>query len=114
MQFLNIHPAGTNISVNWTAPFTRDITGVHPDITYCVNVSTDTNMGLDLPAVCGIIETRFTFDKPASSICTVIFITVTPVNLNGEGMRATGFFFGAEIGIVLMRHFVCYINSFAV
>ena len=76
----------STISLNWTAPFTLDIAGVDPDITYCVSVVNSTSSST-LHSQCGITEAGFSFSIPPDSAChnyTFTF-TVTPVNAVGNG-----------------------------
>ena len=69
--------------VSWEAPFTLDIFGVDPDITYCVNASSA------LFGECMIEITNFTHPIPSLTECNVdtFEITVTPVNPFGNGIE---------------------------
>jgi hypothetical protein len=80
------------IFLNWTMPFTFNITGVSLDITYCVNVFVDLLISNDqttLDSTCEINTTTFSYPIPAESICSIIMFRVTPVNLYGDGDNAT-------------------------
>ena len=73
----------STIFLTWTAPFTLDIRGVNPDITYCVGVSTSSSI---LHSQCGIPETEYEYPIPPDSECHDNMVTVTPVNLVGNGI----------------------------
>ena len=72
----------STISLTWTAPFTLDIAGVDPDITYCVGV---VNSSSTLHSQCGITETEYEYPIPPDSACHDHMVTVTPVNPAGNG-----------------------------
>ena len=72
------------ISLNWTAPFTLDIPKVDPDITYCVGV-VDSISSSTLHSQCGITETEYEYPIPPDSACHDYMVTVTPVNVVGNG-----------------------------
>ena len=67
----------------WEAPFTLDLTGVEPDITYCVDVIDSLNNTLYY-SQCGINITSVTIPLDID-LCTVY--TITPVNPAGNGTR---------------------------
>ena len=83
---LTIH--NSTISLTWTAPFTLDITGVDPDITYCVGVVNSTSSSI-LHSECGITETEYEYPIPPDSACHMYMFTVTPVNVAGNGELET-------------------------
>ena len=85
---LTITREDSSIFLNWTAPFTLDIIGVDPDITYCVDVVNSTSSAT-LQAMCGINETEFTYPITFLSACDTILFTVTPVNIVGNGTNHT-------------------------
>ena len=72
------------IFLNWTAPFSLDITVTAMDITYCVDVVNSTSSAT-LHSQCGITETQFTYPLPPINECDAYTFTVTPVNLVGNG-----------------------------
>ena len=76
------------ISLTWTAPFTLNIRGVHPDITYCVGVVYPTSSST-LHSQCGITETEYEYPIPPDSACHNLMVTVTPVNVVGNGTSST-------------------------
>lgn len=83
------------IFLNWTAPFTLDISGVDPDIDrYCVdvvNVNSNSSLHDDL---CGS-ETELNYTLPGSlSYCDELLFIVTPINRAGFGEAR-----GASYGI---------------
>ena len=73
--------------LTWTAPFTLDIAGVDPDITYCVGVVNSTSSTLH--SQCGITETEYEYPIPPDSACHMYMFTVTPVNPVGNGQPST-------------------------
>ena len=70
--------------LNWTAPFTLDITATVPDITYCVDVVSSTSSAT-LHSQCGITEMEFTYPLLSRISCDGYNFTVTPVNVVGNG-----------------------------
>lgn len=76
-----------SIFLNWTAPFTLDLSG-RPGITYCVNVVNSTSSCI-LHSECGINMTKFSLPIPIDSDCYVYNFTVTPVNQAGNGSAAS-------------------------
>ena len=80
----------STISLTWTAPFTLDITGVDPDITYCVGVVNSTSSST-LHSECGITETEYEYPIPPDSACHDHMVTahVTPINVVGNGTSST-------------------------
>ncbi len=72
------------IALNWTAPHTLDISGVDPDITYCVDVVSSTSSAT-CHSECGIIVTEFTYFLPPRSFCDEYTFVITPVNIVGNG-----------------------------
>ena len=98
---LTVTSEATSIFLNWTAPFTLDISGVGHDITYCVEMSyTDCGINTTVCGMnktdCGINTTELTFPKPPMSNCNNASITVTPVNVVGPGMPNTIQYFGVQ------------------
>ncbi len=79
-------PLDSIISLTWTPPFSLDITGVDPDITYCVGVVNST-FSLAIHSQCGITDTQYNYTvSPNDIICDAYYIfTVTPVNIVGNG-----------------------------
>ena len=69
------------ISLAWTPPFSLDITNVDPDITYCVGV--DNSNSLVIFYQCGITDTQYNSFR--STPCDNYTITITPVNIVGNG-----------------------------
>ena len=76
---LNIN-GSTILLLNWTAPFTLDISTTAVDITYCVDVVNSS--AILLHSECGITETEYTFPR---SWCEEYTFVVTPVNVVGNG-----------------------------
>ncbi len=75
----------STISLTWTPPFSLDITGVHPDIIYCVGVVNSTS-SLVIYSQCDITEAQYNYTvSPRSTPCDTYTVTVTPVNIVGNG-----------------------------
>ena len=94
------------ICLTWDAPFTLDITGVDPDISYCVNISVvtvaDSNDSTPLATNCSVYipQFNFTMDYPNTSTSVIYEFQVTPRNGAGEGPTSapvSGFFSGSEL-----------------
>ncbi len=74
------------ISLTWTPPFSLDIPGVDPDITYCVGVVNSTS-SLVIHSQCGITDTQYNYTN--NTECDTYTFTVTPVNIVGNGTSAS-------------------------
>jgi len=94
------------ICLTWNAPFTLDITGVDPDISYCVNISVgavvDSNDTSPLTSNCSIYIPKFNFtmNYPNTSTSVIYEFQVTPRNGAGDGPTSApvyGFFRGCEL-----------------
>ena len=94
------------ICLTWDAPFTLDITGVYPDISYCVDIRAvavaDSNDSTPLATNCSVYlpEFNFTMDYPNTSTSVIYEFQVTPRNGAGEGPTSapvSGFFSGCEL-----------------
>ncbi len=73
------------IYLTWTPPFSLNITNVDPDYTYCVCVVNSTS-SLVIHFKCGITVTQYYYIKsPRSTPCDTYTLTVTPVNIVGNG-----------------------------
>ena len=82
---LDVSVSDSIVHLSWSAPFTLDIAGVQPDISYCVEAITSTNSSLTTH--CDITTTRFSSPLPPGSGCNgyTFTVTVTPVNVVGNG-----------------------------
>ena len=104
--------SGTNraleqvICLAWDAPFTLDITGVDPDIWYCVDIRAvsvaDSNHSTPLKTNCSVYMTKFNFtmDYPNTNTSVIYEFWVTPWNGAGAGPTSApvyGFFSGREL-----------------
>ena len=74
-----------SVTIMWEAPFTLDLTGVDPDITYCVDVMD--SLRNTLYSQCGIDTTSVTIPLDADLMCQASAYTITPVNFAGNGTR---------------------------
>ena len=90
---------GQVIHLTWDAPFSLDITGVHPDIWYRVDITVG-NIPLSTYDNINISEFNFTMDGHNSTNTSVIYeFRVTPINGAGNGtisVPVTGYFKGRE------------------
>ena len=70
-------------NITWTPPFSLDLTGVDPDIVYCVEVYNIT-CGVDDLVVgdCGVTEARYVDNRLQQGL--IYRITITPRS-NGRG-----------------------------
>ena len=87
----------STLSLTWEPPFTLDITGEDPDITYCVDV-------VDLLSQCGITESEFTYPL-LDAICqgySILNFTITPVNVVSEGAPSSVSYIGTEAGKLMV------------
>ena len=69
-------------TISWVAPFSLDLTGVDPDIVYCVEVVNITCGRSLLISECDVLETSYTNDALLPGY--IYEYTVTPRS-NGEG-----------------------------
>ena len=95
---LNITVSNTTLSLTWEPPFTLNINGVDPDITYCVDV-VDSTSSTTLRSECGITETEFTHPLLDAVCYSSLLLTVTPVNVVGRGAPSSVSYIGTETGI---------------
>ena len=81
---LRVGMQDSQVFVNWTAPFTLDISNVEDDISgYCIDVVNITS----LFSQCGINATEINLSLSLDDVCHMYRITVTPVNVVGQGER---------------------------
>ena len=91
-----VRDSGFTVTLNWTAPFTLDISLINPDITYCVDVVSATTSAT-LHSECGVRDTEFTYLLPPRSWCHQYNVSVTPVNVVGNGSIESIKFFQAHL-----------------
>ncbi len=86
--------------ISWIPPYTLDIDGISPDIEgYCVQVINSTSLQI-LYSQCGITATDFSYPVPVDALCHIYMLTVTPVNVVGNGTPRTVSYFETETGEV--------------
>ena len=76
------------MTLSWDASFTLDIPNIHPDIRYCVSIQFVEDVRDMSQMKCEIEETTFVYDfqsKPNGKYN----VTVTPVNIVGEGAASS-------------------------
>ena len=86
------------LSLTWEPPFTLDITGVDPDIIYCVDVVNYTS-SMTIYTECGITETHFEFLLPNEYWCTRFEFTVIPLNMAGNGSSQSSLYTPVNAGM---------------
>ena len=89
--------SSTSISLTWESPFTLDISGVDPDITYCVDVINFTS-SFTLHLQCDITITEFSYPIPQDALCHSFILTVSPINVVGRGISSSVSYIGTEAG----------------
>ena len=98
MTNLKNESLGQVIRLTWDAPFSLDITGVEPDIWYCVDITVG-NIPF-ISRVVNIPELNFTVDDYNGTNTSVVYeFRVTPINGAGDGITSapvTGYFGGRE------------------
>ena len=82
---LSISSQNFSVFLNWTAPFTMDISGVQVDVTYTVGVVIPTS-SLILYMENGVTITEFWYPLTPNVSCDNLVFTVIPVNQAGEGI----------------------------
>ena len=99
ISLLSITASNSTLSLTWEPPFTLDITGVDPDITYCVNVIVSTSSAA-LHSLCDITMTEFSYPLPQDAVCHsyVYVLTITPVTVVGRGAPSSVSYIGTETG----------------
>ena len=89
---------GQVIHLTWNAPFSLDITGVYPDIWYCVDVTVD-NIPLNIYNDINITEFYFTIED----VSLMYEFQVTPINGAGNGTVSNlviGHFRGRKLSVI--------------
>ncbi len=95
-------PVDSIISLTWTPPFSLNIPGVDPDITYCVGVVNSTS-SLVIHSQCDITDTQYNYTvSPNDIVCDTYIFTVTPVNIVGNGESASVTLLSTEGEILLV------------
>ena len=95
---LHITVSNITLSLTWEPPFTLDIVGVDPDITYCVDV-VDSTSSTTLRSQCDITDAEFTHPLLDAVCYSSLILTVTPVNIVGRGAPSSVSYIGTETGI---------------
>ena len=88
---LRVRANSSSIAITWTAPFSLDVTDVHPDIRYSVlihNITAEANstaVHVPCPDCVNITATHYTFTTDYPSPCHRYNISVLPLNGAGVG-----------------------------
>ena len=82
---LTVHSQRSSILLTWIPPFSLDITGVHPDLWYCVEVYNISQGRAQLTTNCSVYEPQFYFTTPNHSPCDLFEFRVFTVNQVGNG-----------------------------
>ena len=101
---------GQVIRLTWDAPFTLDITGVNPDIWYCVDITVNNdpfnNSSDSIPFNTYFVNTpEFNFTNNGANTSVIYQFRVTPINGAGNGTTSapvTGYFSGRELLLLLL------------
>lgn len=103
-----------NLTLSWEAPFSLDIPRVHPDITYCVDISSSNET---IHSQCSIYGTEFNYwFMNGFPQCSDNIAKVIPVNMVGNG-SSTELRLESDEGIIVrfcsVTHFMfsCISNS---
>ena len=104
------------IILQWTPPFTLDITGVQYDLWYnvvIINITNPSNSVAIQCKECPLYEPWYNFTVSEPSPCDVFGFTVHPVNGAGVGNASemvTGHFLVGELLFCVCIHpFMCHI-----
>ena len=82
---LTVHSQRSSILLTWIPPFSLDITGVDPDVWYCVEVYNISQRRTPLTTNCSVYEPQFYFTSPNPSPCDLFEFRVFAVNAVGYG-----------------------------
>ena len=82
---LTVHSRWSSILLTWDPPFSLDITGVDPDLCYCVEVYNIRRGRALLTTNCSVYATQFYFNATNPSQCDVLEVRVFAVNQVGNG-----------------------------
>jgi len=110
VSYLKIYPQQTSILLTWTPPFSLDITGVDPDLWYCVEVFNVTAGRTLFTTNCSVYEPEFEFTVPNPSPCDKFEFRVIPVNGAGNGNVTTinGTLFEGKLLMSVYTHWTVY------
>ena len=86
---LTVHSQRSSILLTWIPPFSLDITGVHPDLWYCVEVYNISQGRAQLTTNCSVYEPQFYFTVTNNSRCCLFEFTVFAVNAVGIGSKTS-------------------------
>ena len=109
-----VHPQQSSILLTWDPPFSLDITGVDPDLWYCVEVYNISRGGALLTSNCSVYEPQFYFNATNPSSCHKFEFTAFAVNAVGNGSVASvngTFFKGKYQHNISFSHFTCSLRS---
>ena len=94
---LEVYSGHAFILLTWTPPFSLDLTGIDPDLWYCVEVYNISSGGTLLTNSYTVSEPRFNFTVTSPSPCDRFEFRVTPVNGAGNGsMTSVNGSFGSK------------------
>ena len=85
VENLTVHSKWSSILLTWTPPFSLDITGVDPDLWYCVEVYNITWGRAPLTTNCSVYEPQFYLTALNHSPCDLFEFRIFAVNAVGNG-----------------------------
>ena len=93
-----VHPQPSSILLTWDPPFSLNITGVDPDLWYCVEVYNISRGRALLTSNCSVYEPQFYFNTTNPSPCHKFEFTAFAVNGVGNGsvVSVNGTFFKSK------------------
>ena len=103
---LEAYSGQTFILLTWTPPFSLDLTGIDPDLWYCVEVYNISSGETLLTNSSTVSEPRFNFTVTSPSPCDLFEFRVIPVNGAGNGniTSVSGTFFGGGHYLIMFFH----------
>ena len=85
VENLTAHFQWSSVLLTWTSPFSLDITGVDPDLWYCVEVYNISRGRNPLSTNCSVYEPQFYVTAPNHNPCDLFEFRVYAVNAVGNG-----------------------------
>ena len=61
---LKVNSTSSTIHLNWKAPFSLNLSAVHPDIVYCLDIFKVSDLEHHLVSDCSVLDTHYNFVSP--------------------------------------------------